>query len=504
MATTFGNNKYEVMKYIKTVAVYLRKSRGDVDEDLKKHSNVIYEFINKHKWKYVEYKEIGTGSSISERTEIKYLLRDIKDGLFDAVVVFDYDRLGRGSATDQERIQNTLRMADTLVISLNPFEVYNMNSESDEEMIDFKGFLARREYKLITKRLQSGKKIGARMGNWVYSTAPFGYDYNPEIKGLIVNKYEKKILRNILSQYLNGASLNKIATQLNEKNIPSPRNKKWTGNTIKNILTNDVYMGKIISNKTSGVRPSKNPDGTKKPFKEHPKDEWIIVENCHESLLTEGEIMKVREILKSKTNHRNGNGKNSLSGLVQCGLCKQTMNIQRNGEYIGFKKCSHCNKNKGGEVYLVEDILKNRLGKLKDLLIQSKRKRNDAGGVKKVDEKIVELQREVNAHNAAIDRIKQGYEDGIYEDVNEMKERIKERRNKISDINNEISYLNKKKKELSNSNSDDKIKLIEKFYEELNSDNTPAEMNKIYKQIIRKIEWTRLDNENVNIKMYIK
>ncbi|WP_405101775.1 recombinase family protein [Oceanobacillus sp. FSL H7-0719] len=500
-------NKSEVLKYIKHVGIYLRRSRGDIDTDLEKHSEVIYDFVKKNKLKYVEYKEIGSGSTITERVEIKHLIKDIKEELFDAIIVFDWDRLTRGSAADAEKITGALRLSGTLVITMSPFNVYDMNDESDEEMLSYKSFFANREYKIITKRMHNGKKIGARMGLFVYGVPNYGYSYNKDVKGLEPDKEESKVFRRMVDGYINGKSLNKIATELNDMNVPSPRGKKWNGNTIKNIITNEVYLGRIISNKTSGVKLSQNPDGTKKPFKEHPKDEWIVVENCHEPLMNEDELMQIREILRSKANHHNGNGRNTLSGLVKCGLCGETLTIQKSDGNTFFKKCGKCKDNKGGGTYLVEDILKNRLKDFRKTLLQNKdRLHSQKSRLGEIEGKIRSLERDNEKHNKAINRIQAAFEEGegIYDDLNEVKDRVKERRNKISNNSEEISYLVNKLNNANNSSEKDKIKRIEELYKEISSGENPAVINKLYKEIVHKIEWLRTSNDRINIKIYIK
>ncbi|WP_079709720.1 recombinase family protein [Paraliobacillus ryukyuensis] len=494
------HNKYDVLNYIKNVGIYIRRSRGDIEEDLVKHKKVIDEFVAERKWKFVEYKEIGTGSSISERIEIKQLLKDVEEGLFDAVIVFDYDRLGRGSATDEETIQKTFRLSDTIVISMNPFELYDFNNESDEEMIDFKGFLARREYKLISKRLQMGKKIGARMGNWVFSTTPYGYDYNPELKGLVINQEESNIFRRMLDAYISGDSLNKIATDLNTDNIPSPRGKIWNGNTIKNILTNESYLGWIVSNKTSGVRDSQNPDKIKKPFKEHPRDEWIIVKNCHEPLMTEDEINEVKYILSQKTRHRSGNNVNSLSGIVKCAKCEKTLTIQKNKSSILLKKCSNCG-NMGGEAYLVEDLIKHQLKMVKKVLVEKKKKQKSDNLSNNIDSQVESINTQIKKQQQAIENIEEAFEDGLY-DVEKTKEKLMKRRNKISELEDQKKYLLSKKKK--SNKKENKIKAIEKFYSEIDQASNPSDINKLYKTVIDKVEWLRKDKDNINVKIYFK
>jgi len=102
---------------IKHVAIYLRKSRAEEGEkDLINHENRLLEIARSKGWSYEIYKEIGSGSSLDNRPEVLRLINDIREGLFDAVLVMDVDRLSR-SVGDQERIFRELQMSDMLLVT---------------------------------------------------------------------------------------------------------------------------------------------------------------------------------------------------------------------------------------------------------------------------------------------------------------------------------------------------------------------------------------------------
>lgn len=109
--------------YIKFVAIYLRKSRGDLEKDLEKHKLVLIDICKKNGWKYVLYEEVESGESISMRPVMQRLLNDIINEVYDAVLVIDIDRLGRGDMGDQDTIKKAFAKSDTLVITEN--EIYN-------------------------------------------------------------------------------------------------------------------------------------------------------------------------------------------------------------------------------------------------------------------------------------------------------------------------------------------------------------------------------------------
>lgn len=63
---------------------------------------------------------------------------------------------------------------------------------------------------------------------------PYGFWY---IEGCLVrHPKEYPVLLQVISQWKKGQPLNSIATQLNSKKVPSPMGKKWSWNSIDNII----------------------------------------------------------------------------------------------------------------------------------------------------------------------------------------------------------------------------------------------------------------------------
>ena len=83
----------------------------------------------------------------------------------------------------------------------------------------------------------------------------YGYDTDPDGE-LVINPDEAAVVCWIFDRYLNGDSLGKLATGLEEQGIPSPTGKpKWNREALNKLLSNGC--GKITLNQqspdTSGV-----------------------------------------------------------------------------------------------------------------------------------------------------------------------------------------------------------------------------------------------------------
>ena len=65
---------------------------------------------------------------------------------------------------------------------------------------------------------------------------------------IILDPQKANIVKTIYQQYLSGMSLGRIADFLFEQQIPSPKGKdRWTQPVLSNILSNQKYIGYIVS-----------------------------------------------------------------------------------------------------------------------------------------------------------------------------------------------------------------------------------------------------------------
>ena len=262
------------------------------------------------------------------------------------------------------------------------------------------------------------------------------------------------------------------------------------------------YLGWVVSNKTEGVRDKYNYSGDKKSFVVLPKDEWVIVKNCHPKLKTEEQHeLILREFKKRRTSFGNNNNINALSGLVKCHYCNSTMILQRkeNGD-ISIKKCKNCeHDNKGGDSALVTKAIRDIIEKLEDWLLNINYQDESLTKEKqKLLEEIRLLELEIDKDEAAIERIEDGYDDGVY-----TAEEARKRKKKRTDIkiNNE-EMLREKKKLLNNfsmTSNEERIKKVENFKKQINENNNPQKLNEIYKSLIDRIIWKRDDNDEIEV-----
>lgn len=502
-------------KLIKYVAIYLRKSRGDDESALDKHRLVLTELCDENNYKYVEYLEIGSGDSIEMRPVFTQLLEEIESGIYEGVCVMDIDRLGRGNQADQGRINQAFAMSNTYIIT--PQQIYNLNNDDDEFVVDMKGFISRREYKLIVARLSRGKKVGSRQGNWTNGTPPYPYEYeryntkyNP--KGLVVNDEKLKVYRYIIDSVIRDNKKPKdIAVELNNKNIPSPRNGLWHSHTIYRIILDETHLGFIISNKTKGDGHKKKKSNAK-PVQKLPRDKWVIVHNCHEAVKTQDEHEKILILTKriSTSPKRTQKIILPLSGLIKCAKCGHTMGVcrqERKNEIkdvlrtcwytdLYGKRCS----NSGMKLDLLYDKLQNNmemyLNKLKNEVSNVDNNKDKTS----IENKIKDIENEISLKQKTLERMLDGYENGIYS-LEQYKERKIKTELTMDKLESERDLYKSQCSKFDINTLNDKINKIEYIVNNINSsENTDIDKNNMYKSIIDRIIWKR-DGDDISIKI---
>jgi DNA invertase Pin-like site-specific DNA recombinase len=87
-----------------------------------------------------------------------------------------------------------------------------------------------------------------------------------------------KTIRRIFTDFVRkGRHPKEIASSLNQEGIPSPGNRKWSSQAIRSILTNELYIGTMVYNKTQQKLLSKT--------EKNPREQWIRTENAFATIV---------------------------------------------------------------------------------------------------------------------------------------------------------------------------------------------------------------------------
>lgn len=417
--------------------IYLRKSRADAEaeqrgegETLARHEKSLRELANKMGIKIsAVYKEIVSGESISGRPEMQKLLNDISEGMWDGVLVMDIDRLARGNTIDQGIISQTFKYASTTIIT--PTKTYNPDNEFDEEYFEFGLFMSRREYKTINRRLQRGRLASVKEGKYVGNVAPYGYQ-RVKIKGdkgymLEPLPEQAEIVKKIFEWYGQGkqqedGSIKRIgialiAKELNAMQLKASTGGVWTSASIRDILRNSTYIGKVRWNR----RPAKKKMVNGSVKTERPRSEDMIeCDGLHEAIVSKELFEIVQGIMDNNKCPPIGAQKqmqNPFSGLFVCGMCGRKMQRKHTCKSPDLLWCTEptCD-NHGAYIYLVEKSLLETLRQWTEgYAVELQKIRQSNGSTADTKGLLYELEKSKATLTQQLTRTYEAFEKGVYD-----------------------------------------------------------------------------------------
>jgi site-specific DNA recombinase len=354
------------------VAMYLRKSRADLEaeqigefETLAKHKAVLLDVAKKKNLNIVDIKEeIVSGDSIINRPQMIKLLQEVEDNKYDAVLVMDIDRLGRGGMKDQGLILETFKFSNTKIIT--PQKIYDLDDDLDEQMTEMQTFIARQELKMIKKRLTRGQLKSFRDGNYVFGDPPFGYknQYDSAGKRHLVQDVNAETVYLIYDLYVNqNLGVYKIARYLDSLGVKPAKSDSWHPTSVTSILKNKAYCGYFSRGRVKQTRKL-NENGNY-IFEKQEEDKVEYIKANIKPIISVEMFERAQAIRSGKLKHRGKWPiKNPFSGLVVCGKCGASMNY--NTKDVGiYLRCNKTCGNRQVRFEVFEDIV---IGALQDTL----------------------------------------------------------------------------------------------------------------------------------------
>ena len=367
----YASHENSINEKIWSVALYIRLSQEDEDNGKdKQESNsvtsqktLLNEFVEEHDdfVIYDTYIDDGYTGTDFNRPSFQRLLNDIKENKVDCIIVKDLSRLGRNYIEVGNYIEQIFPIFNIRFIAINDVIDSFMNPASTNTiLVPFKNLINdeyARDTSIKIRTSLNGKK---KKGEFIGAFTAYGYLKDPKDKHkLIIDKSVEGIIRDIFNWNVN-EGLGKIAIchRLNNLGILNPTGHKkleleqnynncgiknntytWTPSTVRNILSNEIYVGNIVQ----GKRRTKS-------YKIHkiemvPKEEWVRVENAHEPIIDRELFEKAQELSRKDTKVSQKTKELSIwAGFLRCSDCKRAMNkkssTNKNGNSYEYYICS--------------------------------------------------------------------------------------------------------------------------------------------------------------------
>lgn len=302
---------------------------------------------------YKFYCDDGCSGTNFDRPSFKKMLSDIDEGKINLVIVKDLSRFGRNYVEAGMYVQ---RFTDSNIRFIAADDNYDSLVNSDDLLFPIKNVVNEMYARDVSKKTKAAKKAKARDGQFIGSKAPFGYKIDPNDRHhLIVDEPAAQVVKRIFRLASEGVGYNKMAKIFREEKVLTPiayfnlnnpdyfksdywrKEFDWHVTSIRAILNNEVYLGKLVYGK------QRNKSMKSKEKVRNPKEDWIVVENCHEPIITQKLWDTVHKILNAKHRPAKAGEVQMFAGLLYCSDCGHCLTYsqkqRKDGSYHGAYSC---------------------------------------------------------------------------------------------------------------------------------------------------------------------
>ncbi|MES2436989.1 MAG: recombinase family protein [Patescibacteria group bacterium] len=282
-------------KNIKLIAVYGRVSTSNQENEgtIETQLSAVNQFAKNNGYTIVQqYIDNGWSGDSLARPELDKLREDAKSKIWDAVLIYDPDRLARRYSY-QELVMDELKEKGIPVLFVT---VPQAKNDEDRIMYGMRGLFSQYERMKIAERFRLGKVRKAKNNHVIASEAPYGYTFvkrngKPGDTGFYqgyyeINEREAQIVNCMFSWVGDeGLTLRGVVQRLQKLCIPPRKSKRgvWSTSTLSTLFRNKTYIGEAHYGASYAIVPL-NPlkkDGYRKikktSRKSKPENEWIKI-----------------------------------------------------------------------------------------------------------------------------------------------------------------------------------------------------------------------------------
>ena len=285
-------------------------------------------------FQYEYYVDDGYTGRNFNRPSFRRMIADIEAGKVGCVITKDLSRMGRNYIEAGTYIEIFFPKHNVRYIAVT--DGVDSLTSPELDITPFKNILNDMYSRDISKKVLAGRMTRSRQGKFCGGTPPYGLKRDPEEKGhLLIDPETAPVIRKIYDMALDGWGCMRIAKRLMEDKAPITHVKTqtecdvnyyyWSASRISHILRNPFYKGAHLVCRThqKGIR-----SGTVDII---PREDWEIIENCHEAIVTPEEWDKVQELIDGRPAIMEGNAcpfYNIFHGIIYCATCGKSMQVR--------------------------------------------------------------------------------------------------------------------------------------------------------------------------------
>jgi DNA invertase Pin-like site-specific DNA recombinase len=347
---------YETPTY--NAAAYIRLSadaRRKPGDSLESQRNIIESFIAstpdiRLAGVYCDNNRTGTNF---ERPEFQKMLADAEAKRIDCIICKDLSRFGRNAIDTGFYIEKYLPSLNVRFVAVT--DGFDSLYGDGGIMLPLKNIISEAYAADISRKCKSVQRQNIIDGRFIGRLAPYGYAKSPkDCHKLVVDNEAAEIVRYIYDLAARHWLVGEIVRRLNEEKILPPSRYKrelgliesenevgtehWKITTVRNILTDRVYIGDMVQGKTRTV------SGKEILV---PKSEWVCVPGTHEPIISKKLFERVQTLMeqnsardKEKRRAPVAYSENVFGGKVLCARCGHPMRRKRqNKDGVYWYRC---------------------------------------------------------------------------------------------------------------------------------------------------------------------
>ena len=329
-----------VSSLVYSVALYIRLSKEDGDkeesESITNQRKLLREYAKENNYNvYDEYVDDGYTGTNFNRPDFIRLIGDIEAGKVNMVITKDLSRLGRDYIETGRYIETYFPENQIRYIAV--LDDVDTFLDKNCDTVAFKNIMNDYYAKTTSKNIKKTKNRKKKEGFYYTSYAPFGYKKISKSGELEIDEPQAKIVRRMFELFLNGMGTYQIANLLTNEGILPPglqknmlcctkhmtqTTDKWNHNAVKRMLTNEVYIGNCVQNKTKKISYKS------KKMVALPPEQQTVIRNHHEPIISLEVWEATQKMMQNSRNTKKRETDVLLKGLLYCFHCNNKLAVR--------------------------------------------------------------------------------------------------------------------------------------------------------------------------------
>lgn len=190
-----------------------------------------------------------SGTTRKSRINFNRMIDDAVAGKIDYIITKSISRFARNTVDSLDCVRELQRLSPPVGIYFERENIDTLNQNS-EMFLTFYSSMAQEESRSISENIKWSLAKNMEKGkSMVNLDRMLGYDYGPD-REWVINETQAATVYYIFNRFIQGASANGIAKELNGLNMPTVNGKLWRADSVLAVLRNEKYCGDLLTQKT--------------------------------------------------------------------------------------------------------------------------------------------------------------------------------------------------------------------------------------------------------------